>query len=165
MTRIIVISGFLIAFVAGAISGIAWTHRPAGGPEGDRRSRDSWIAKELSLTPDQQTQMKEIWSEMSGGHNDSRGKRDQVRRQRDEAIAALIPEASKAALDAIHQSYRQQMEELEAEGRKRFEKAVEKTKKILTAEQLKKCEELLTRGPGPGRGRDRPSTRPTTQKQ
>lgn len=164
MTRIIVISGFLIAFIAGAISGIAWTHHPRGGPQNDRPSRESWIASELSLTTEQQSQMKDIWSDMNAGHGDWRGKRDQLRRQRDDAIAALIPADDKPAFDAIQQKYRQQQDELDAEGRKRFEIAVEKTKKILTDEQLKKYEQLLARGPGTGRGRDRPSSRPTTQK-
>lgn len=160
MTRMIVITGFIIAFGAGLMSGIVWKSYGPGGHKPDKRDPQSWIAEQLGLNPEQQKQMKEIWSGF-GGRRDNWQKREQIRRERDEAIASLIRPEDMAAYDQILEAARQKTEALETEGKERFQEAVEKTKAILTEEQRKKYEELLSRGPGHGRdGRDRERDKP-----
>lgn len=172
MTRMIVTTGFIIAFCAGAMSWEAYkslaTSKPKDEPPPAARESDFW--RELKLTPEQQKQMKEIWSSMPRGGRESWSKRSQIYRERDEALAKLIRPEDKAAYDQILAETKQKQDALDAESRKAFEKLKEKTKAILTPEQRVKYEEMTSHGPGrdgPGRGRDRdrdrPSTRPTTR--
>ncbi len=152
MTKMIVITGFVIAFSAGLMSGIAWKGHPGARPHQGPESRESWIADQLKLSPEQQKQMKDIWSEV-GGRRESWDRRNQLRKERDEALASLIRPEDKPEYDRIIAESKQKQDAVEAEGKKAFQQAVEKTKAILNAEQLKKYEEVLSRGPG-GRGRD-----------
>lgn len=168
MTKLIVILGFAVAFVAGLAIGMrkqaaiapvqppiepttpqTREARPRGGGPG-------WLSSELKLTTQQQEQMRQIWSDMAsrGGrdHDDKRGK---ARRDRDEAIAALVarlPAEEKAAYEKIHRDYAEQNAALDKEMRSRFERAVERTKAMLTDEQKVKYEAIINRGPGPGPG-------------
>lgn len=156
MTKLVVIVGFLISFAAGMMLSHAWQGRPPvdrptpGAPGG----RESWLASQLNLTPDQQTKMKEIWQDSGkfGGRGDP-GKRAAIRREQDEQIAALIHPEDKTEYELIIKEHKDKLDALEADGRKAFSAAVEKTKAILSPDQLKKYEELMSR-PGP-EGRDR----------
>lgn len=179
MTRMIVITGFVIAFCAGAMSWEAYkslaTNKPKDEPP---PSRVSDFERELKLTPEQQKQMKEIWSSMPrGGGRESWGKRNQIYRERDEALAKLIRPEDKPAYDQVLADTKQKLDSLDAAGKKAFEQMKEKTRAILTPEQRVKYEEMMSHGPGfgrdgpgregPGRdnrGRDRPSTKPTETK-
>jgi Spy/CpxP family protein refolding chaperone len=183
MTRLIVITGFVIAFAAGLMAGIAWkgdtvvpaapgdanrTGSPTGNrPPGDRGGdRGSWIAQQLGLTPEQQQQMKQIWSEVSHrGGREARDKRGQIRREQEEAIAKLVREEDRPAYQKIIDDSKAKVEAIEADGKRSFEQAVAKTKAILSTDQLKKYEEILAKPPGPpdrDRNGDRATTQPTT---
>ncbi len=181
MTRLIVITGFIVAFTAGLMAGFAWkgnlisraapgdSPRPGFGG-GPGRDPGSWIAQQLDLTPEQQKQMKEIWSEVSHrGGGPARERRGQIRHEQEEAIAKLIHEQDKTAYQKIIDDAKVKADAIEADGRKSFEQAVAKTKSILSADQLKKYEAILAKAPGPpdrGPGGERgdrappPSTRP-----
>jgi Spy/CpxP family protein refolding chaperone len=163
MTRLIVITGFVVAFFAGVMSGVAWNWHGPQKPGDDRRGgRESWIADQLSLTPEQQKQMKDIWPDV-GRRGSGRDKRNQIRKEQDEAVAALVRPEDKPVYDKIILESRQKTEAIEADNRKAFQQAVEKTKAILTPEQRTKYEELLARLPGgPGR-ENREHDRPATQ--
>ena len=153
MTRLIVITGFLIAFTSGVMVGIVSKSGPGAGPgERDHGGPQSMLAAELKLSVDQQKQMKQIWTDVGfrGGH-DAREARGQIRRSQEEAIAALIHTEDLAKYDEIINEHKARLDALDAENKKNFQQAVEKTKAILSPEQLKKYEELLSRpGPGPG---------------
>lgn len=168
MTKLIVITGFIVAFAAGLMAGFAWKGNPVaaaapssssqpGANSGGPRGPGSWIAQQLSLTPDQQKQMKDIWSEVSHrGGREARDKRGQIRREQEEAIAKLVREEDKAAYQKIVDDAKAKIDALEAEGKRSFENAVIKTKAILNADQLKKYEGILSKPPGPpDRGPDR----------
>lgn len=165
MTRLIVITGFIVAFLAGLMAGVAWKGNPVVTSPGDslrpndrNNERGSWIAQQLSLTPEQQKQMREIWSEVTRrGGREMRERRAQIRREQEEAIARLVRDEDKAAYQKIIEDARTRTEALEAEGKKAFEQAVAKTKAILNADQLKKYEAILARPPerGPDRGTER----------
>lgn len=163
MTKMIVITGFIVAFSAGIMTGVAWKTRAPGDRPDNHRDPQSWIAEQLSLTPEQQAQMKEIWSGF-GGRREGWHKREQIRREKDEAIANLVRPEDMGAYDRILEAAKCKTDALDAEGKDTFQKAVEKTKGILNDEQRKKYEELLSRGPGHGRdGRERERDKPTTK--
>jgi Spy/CpxP family protein refolding chaperone len=164
LTRLIVVVGFLTAFVAGLMLGAMFRPLPSVAqplPPATRPDRESWLAQQLDLSPDQQQQMKQIWSDVSRRGRGPGDKRWQFRRERDEAIKALVPEGQKAAYDRIHADYEAKVDADEKENRAQFDRAVERTKALLTPDQQKKYEEILGRQGAGDRDRGRPSTRPT----
>jgi Spy/CpxP family protein refolding chaperone len=167
MAKIMLVIGFLIAFAAGLTVGLG-TRGPsiARGPEAGgpgpttrrtltttriSRSPGEWFASQLNLSPDQQQKMAKIWSEVARGSRQEMEKgRDDLRKQRDEAIVALIGPEKKPEYDQIRQNYRDEEEKLERKMRERFENAVKQTEAILNPEQQAKYKELLARHRPPG---------------
>ncbi len=173
MTKMFVITGFLIAFAAGLMTGVAWqSNYRAATEDRPRGDRNSWLVAELKLDENQQKQMKQIWMDVGNrGGRESRERRMQIRREQDEAIARLIHPEDLGAYDNVISEHKQKLDVLDAENKKSFQQAVEKTKAILSSEQLTKYEELLARpgsgpgGPGPeGRDHDRSASRPSERR-
>jgi Spy/CpxP family protein refolding chaperone len=169
MTKLIVIAGFVIAFGAGVVTGLRRSPQPVTttghGPTTQPRDRGprgggpggpvGMIARELQLTPEQITQMREIWSEVARlGGREQEEQRRQIRKERDEAIVALIRAEDRPAYEKLQKDTADRLAALEQGWRDAYQKAVEQTKPILTAEQRTKYEELITRGPF-DRDRDR----------
>ncbi len=174
MAKIMVVIGFLVAFAAGLTVGREMRPAPtlAGAPGEPRtrpthgptsrggRSPGGWFASQLNLTPDQRAKMDAIWSEVArAGRQEMDNRRDARRKQRDDAILALVGPDNKPAYDAILKDYHDQQRATEREMRSRFEKAVEETKAVLEPQQRVKYEQLLARHRPPERGGDRNPTR------
>lgn len=163
MTKQILLTVFL--FVVALTSGVFIGMNVHG--HGDRPPHErSWLTDELKLTPVQQDQMRAIWSEIAPGsgrrHDD---KRRQMTKERDDAVAALFAPDQKAAYDKVIEHYNQQMGEMNREREAASQRAVERTKAILTPEQRVKYERILAKGPfGPQRGRGGPTTGPATRR-
>jgi Spy/CpxP family protein refolding chaperone len=152
MTKVLLVLGFVVALGAGVIIGmelrqpaLATANVPVapasattrGGPGGMLTAR-------LGLSAEQQEQMKKIWSETAHrGGREADERRRQFRKERDEAIAALVRPEDKAKYDAAIQTYADRQAAMEKEWRSSFAAAVEKTKAILTPEQAKKYDEFL----------------------
>jgi Spy/CpxP family protein refolding chaperone len=167
MTKLVVIVGFIVAFSAGLMVGMGLhqhaateetspTTRPNGS--GGSGGRGSWIAQELDLTPQQQEALKKIWADSPDRsrreeHDDARR---QLRRERDEAILALVPDRSK--YDEIMRQYEEKTDALDDAMRKGFEEKVRLTKAHLTPEQNAKYDEMLKRRSRDW-GRDKETTR------
>jgi hypothetical protein len=174
MTRVVVILCFAMAFAAGLLVGRQTRQQVATGPGSgattrpDRPSRGGgpagWLERELGLNSKQRATLEKIWSQnplMSGRERDDR--RRQLRRERDEAIAALVPPEHYGKYDQILKHYFDQTDAIDREARAAFDEAVRQTKEILTSQQRAKYEELLKRHQPPdrdGRGsRDKDSDR------
>jgi Spy/CpxP family protein refolding chaperone len=174
MAKIMVVIGFLIAFAAGLAVGVEMRRpsvaqgpapveppvRTTGPSTRGSRSPGGWFERELKLSPEQRKKMDAIWSEVAkGGREEMDKERDALRKQRDEAILALVGTDNKGKYDDIQKNYRDQQQAMERKMRGRFEKAVEDTKLILDPEQREKYEQLLARHRPPdrdGRGRSGP---------
>ena len=153
-TKVLLIVAFGVTFAAGAAAGLL-VSRAGRRPRGP-----SWLATELGLTDQQREQMHEIWSEaMQTAGRERWEQRHALIQKRDEAIAALMTEAQRAEYDTILRDYDAKREELEAQRKRAFEQAVERTKQILTPEQAAKYEDLLETRRDRGRG-DRPGPPP-----
>jgi Spy/CpxP family protein refolding chaperone len=176
MTRAVVITGFLIAFAAGLVVGTR-VHPKVETPATRPVHRGGWLASDLNLTPQQQEEMKRIWSDTASGDRQGRDERRRdLARQRDEAIKAIVRPEDKQRYEEILRTYDTDSAALAREGRADFQKAVERTKQILTPDQRARYEEFLRRHDpsrerrrgdrehGPGR-RSGPhgSTRPASQ--
>ena len=164
MTKLVVIFGFIVAFVAGLIVGvnrpqqIASTNSVPGQPT-SRPSRESELDTLLNLRPEQKAELKKIWSEMADrGRKQHEDRRRELRRQREEKLEALLTPVQKATTQQVRQDYDEQTRALDREMRANFQKCVEATKALLDPDQRMKYEEWLEkrqwgRGPrGPGGG-------------
>lgn len=147
MTRTIIIVGFLCAFAAGFALNLGWSQSPPRADDRrDQSERGSWLAEQLNLNQDQQEKMKEIWSDAARrGNRQQWEHRRRLREERDQAIAALIPESNRAAYEQVLADYEQQTDALEAQWRQSFEQAVERTKALLSDEQRQTYEQILER--------------------
>lgn len=155
MTKAIVVIGFLVSFSAGLIVGMETRRTTTAAPTTRPSGRGSFITAELNLTPQQQEEMKKIWSDQSS-HNwrDQEDHRRQFRKERDEAIAALVPAGEKSKLDDISKKYSEHLATMDREMRDGFQKKVEATNAILTPEQRSKYAEFLRRHQWGGRERE-----------
>ena len=105
-TKVILAVTLVLVFAAGAVVGmvrqrvVIGTHPPA--------PRGSFLTKELNLTPDQQEQMRRIWSDLgpaSGRDREYWDKRREFQRQRDDAILPhAITILSRFALGGIQRT-------------------------------------------------------------
>lgn len=165
-TRLIVVIGFLCAFAAGFALDLGWKQHPSQQPASPpQRDPGSWLAEQLELTPEQQTKMKEIWSDTARrGNRQMWEQRRQLREQREAAIAALIRDEDRAAYERIQQEFRDKTAALEAQWRQSYEQAVEKTKALLNDEQRKKYEIFLENQRWDGRDDRRRDRGPSTSK-
>ena len=172
MTKIMVVIGFLVAFAAGLTVGLEMrrpgvvevveaapavvpaTTQSTTGPT-TRQGRSGWIVSQLKLTREQQKEMDRIWSAVArGGRDEMEKRRHQLRKDRDEAILALVKPEDKPKYDAILQKYEEDQRAAQREMRQRFENAVEETNKLLTDEQRAKYKAMLNRHRPPDRDRD-----------
>jgi hypothetical protein len=167
VTKVVVIFGFLMAFVAGLIVGV---NRPqhvvsnpgatGGGPPSTQPRRGPGeLDALLALRPEQKDAMRKIWSETADrGRKEIEKRRDDLRRERDEKTEALLSSDQKASIKQIREQYDQKREALDAEMRANFQKAVDATKGILDPDQRAKYEQWLERhdwGRGGRGGNDR----------
>ena len=136
MTRLIVVTGFIIAFGAGLMLGRVWGVAHPGAQGSPHGHMDSWFAQQLDLTPDQQVKMKQVWSDVSHRGGPQQGqKRAQLRHDQEQSIATLIHPDDKAAYDKFVADFKDRLDALDSDNRRAFQQAVEKTKQILTPEQ------------------------------
>src|SRR5450432_2513554 len=168
-TKLIVMLGFLVAFAAGIAVGVqnrvlivsksANVLNPTTRP-----NRHGWLVAELNLTPDQQQQLNQIWSDTAhrGNHEQGEDLRRQYRKERDGAISALIRPDDRGAYDEILKKFSDRTSALEQEWRGSYENAVEQTKQILTPQQRTKYEEILARNQWDRRAGDRATSRPAS---
>ncbi len=160
-TRALLSVAFVMALLAGGAVGVVGSRVLPGGddnasaaPQSPRsRERRSWLTDELNLSPEQEVQMKEIWSPMSrGGPRDHFEKYRAAERTRDDAVVALLTPEQKAQYDRIQTDHQSAIEQLAQERERSFQQAVEATKKILSEEQKKKYEQIMARRPKGDRG-------------
>jgi hypothetical protein len=147
MTRFVVIIGFLVAFAAGWVIGIEMRSSSlASSTPTTRPSRGSWLAAELKLSPQQTEELNKIWSETARrGRGEQDDRRRQFRKERDDAIGALIKPEDKEKFELIQKNFTDELATMDREMKESFAAAVEKTKAVLTPEQRTKYEELLAR--------------------
>lgn len=154
-TKLIVMTGFLIAFAAGIVTGMqGLTARPQEvriiPPTAATTTRQTrppgYFIEQLKLTPEQTQKWNKIWSELAdrGG----RGQQDrvgQLRQSRELKILALIPESSRGTYDQIQKEFTDGVDQIDKDFRDSYDDAVRKTKEILSDKQRTDYEAILKR--------------------
>jgi len=148
-TKVIILVSFALVFAAGAAVGMLMErsgHRPP------RRPGPFGGFSGLDLTPEQQEEVRLIWSEREEAEGPSMFERArQLEEEKRNAIIALMTEEQQVRYEEILQEHERKLNELSQERRKEFERKVELTKEILTEPQRKKFEELIEEGRNRGR--------------
>ena len=163
MVKFVVIFGFAVSFAAGLTVGMARhsdqtiASSPASPAAHPPTTQRGFLLAALNLTPDQQDQMKTIWADAGDrGRHDQTDRRNQCRKDRDDAVVALMSPEQKTQFDDVQKSYREKMDAIDQESRTEFQHKVDETMKILTPEQQAKYRELLAKRQAFDRGpRDR----------
>jgi len=156
--RLAVMLGFALSFAAGASVGLlASLPKPA---EADRPRHGPDLAKQLGLSDEQRSEMNRIWGEfVMSRDREFRDAKREIWQAKDEAIENLLTEPQREEYDAILAECDLRMADMDAQWRAVIDQAVEKTKAILTPEQIKKYEQFRAarhaRRPRGGRGRSR----------
>lgn len=153
--RIVFILCFAAAFAAGVGAGLAVSRR-------GRRGLPPHLVEELGLTAEQTEQVRAIWSEAGEAMRAAmKGQREALEQERDAATRALLTEEQVTRYEQVMKDFESKREAARAKAREIADKAVERTKEILTPEQKAKYEKLLERrgkrggprwGPGPPPG-------------
>lgn len=154
--KLVVIVGFLLAFVAGVVGGIVGSRRwlpPANATIPSTQSpttRRVNIMDELKLTQDQQDKWRKVHEAAFKEMNRERDERRTVlRQQRDEAVLALMGGQHKSEYDKIMADYVAAATQSDRERFKAFEKMQEQLRPqlqtFLTSEQWTKYEEIQAR--------------------
>ena len=135
--RVLLVIAMMLAFGAGAVIGI--------GRGKSSRHEESSLSKELKLSSEQETQIREIWSKMleCGPQEDER--REVARDKRDSDIAALLSAEQKEKYQKIQGDYQTEMHAIETQRDATFADAEAKTRALLTPEQAKKFDEMIHR--------------------
>jgi hypothetical protein len=161
-TKLIILTGFLIAFAAGLVTGMQ-NRTVAEGPKPPRAQTQpstrrvnppAYFIDQLKLTGDQREKWSQIWSDVArrGGREQEQRVR-QLRQKRDADILALIPEKDHATYSKILTDFTDGVEALDHEWRDAYDQAVQKTKEILTTGQRHDYEVILNRNSWGDRGR------------
>jgi Spy/CpxP family protein refolding chaperone len=135
--KILLGGSFIMVFCAGIAIGVLAksADRPAHEPP--------WLADELSLAPEQQTEMRETWNSVRERTRDFPSqRRRQLAEDRDQAVGDLLTGDQPDRYKEILETYKREKEELIREWKAPFEEAMEKTRQILSEEQFQKFEEL-----------------------
>jgi hypothetical protein len=169
-SKLTLLTTFVLALGAGLVVGMAAARRGAAAqmtPAAQPQQRGK-LAVALNLAPQQQEQMKAIWSTVMQGTNDRRKALD---KDRDDAINRLFTSQQKAEYDRIQAEYNAKSSDLKNDRQRHIDEAVEQTKKILNDAQRQKYEQMVKdrggRGGhhgfgtgGGGQGRNGPTTKP-----
>jgi Spy/CpxP family protein refolding chaperone len=144
--HVLIISLFSVALGTGIVVGMGMNRAPM--PHNDR----SWLADQLGLKPEQSEQMKVIWEGVRGSGKPRNDSRMQYRKERDDALQALLTPDQKAAYAKAVDHYNAEIAELNKQQETEFQAAVEQTKTILNEQQRASYDELLKKGfrGGPG---------------
>jgi Spy/CpxP family protein refolding chaperone len=129
-----------------------------------KAAHDDWLA-ELNLTADQREKMKAIWTEaMKATGGQEREKRDAARKERDEALRALVTGEQKERLEEVLSAYQKKMEAISQESGKARDEARERTRALLSESQRVQYDELWKKRmeshgrPRPEGGKGRPDS-------
>lgn len=152
-SKLTLVTTFALALGAGLVVGIAAAKRGAAAQiTPAQQSGRSKTAVDLNLTPQQEEQVKSVWSGVSQGPIKSINEnRKSLQKERDDAINRLFTSEQKAEYDRIQSEYATKSSNLSKERQQLIDAAVEQVKKVLNDTQRQKYEQMLKDRGGHGR--------------
>jgi Spy/CpxP family protein refolding chaperone len=157
--EILLIGLTVLALSAGVVAGLVAARLPGSSsaapvappppPPGNPLDRTP-LAEELGLTPQQRDQMRGIWEPLRGKVHETFEDAQDLQRQRDEDLVAMLNDEQKAKFAKISRDYADRFVELGRRRDKLFDDAVARTRQMLTPEQREKYEQILRQHRPPG---------------
>ena len=152
-----------LAMSAGVVAGLLASRLPsAAGPQSAATmpsapppaSFERTLADELNLRADQRESMRQIWEGVQEPLHKTFDDAQNLQKERDEAMVALLNDDQRVKFANISQDYANRFNALTKKRDGTFEEAVAKTKNMLDPDQRAKYEEILKthvrRGPPAG---------------
>ena len=164
-TEILIILVAALAMSAGVVAGLLASRLPAGANQSTGTTNanvtapppasfERTLADELALRDDQREHMRQIWEGVRERVHKTFDDAQNLQKERDEALVALLSDEQRVKFAKISQDYANRFGELTKRRDATFEEAVEKTKQMLDPQQRAKYEEILKahvrRGPPTG---------------
>jgi Spy/CpxP family protein refolding chaperone len=145
----------VLALSAGVVAGMLASRLPAGGTSTETPPPSPMaLSDELQLTPDQREQMRQIWEPVRSQVHARFTEADDLQRQRDQALVALLNDEQKAKFEKISKQFADKFAAINESREKTFQSAVDRTLAILDETQRAKYQSII---------RDRFPHLPTTQ--
>src|SRR5687768_713213 len=143
--EILIVLVAALAMSAGVVAGLLASRLPSAAGAGRQpaatnpalatapppASFERTLADELQLRPEQRESMREIWEGVRGKVHATFDAAQNLQRERDEALVALLNDEQRVKFAKISKDYANRFDALTKERDETFQKAVEKTKKIL----------------------------------
>jgi hypothetical protein len=114
----------------------------SGGATGVETSGSS-LSQELGLSSDQRDRMQQIWETVRDTGHDCQTKAQQLQKQRDDAVFAMLTDEQKAKYTQVTTECFGKIAQLNSTREAAFSKAVKETESILTDSQKKVYEQLI----------------------
>ena len=143
-SKIFIFLVFTIALGAGVTLGRMWERYQS---RSHCEKGPAFIAKELSLTDDQDVKMHAVWSKVLESHAQHRPRREAILKEKDDAIAGVLSAEQQAKFKTIVQDYDRKQGDIEQDRRTRRD-ALQKERDeaigaILAADQKPRFAELV----------------------
>jgi hypothetical protein len=130
----------ILALVAGVVTGTLGA-RVSASPA--NASGGSSLSAELGLSPEQRDQMQQIWEKVRTTAHQCQDQAQQLQKQRDDSVFALLTDEQKARYTQITTECVGKIQALNAEREAAFSAAVAQTKSMLNESQRQAYEQLI----------------------
>jgi Spy/CpxP family protein refolding chaperone len=142
--KIILIAASILALGAGVFAGMAVSRLPSGGaPIQTVVAEHLSIADELQLTDLQRDQLRSIWEGVRNNVHQSFDEAQEIQKERDAAVFAMLSDSQKARYAALTQQAAEQFAKLNTQRQQAFHQGVDQTKKILNDAQRKTYDRII----------------------
>jgi Na+-transporting NADH:ubiquinone oxidoreductase subunit NqrC len=150
--KIVMMMLFVLTLSSGLVAGMLVSRIPVKAS--DKSAPRSPLAEVLKLTDEQNEKMRKIWEGARNNVDECFQKAQDIQKNRDASVMAMLSEEQKAKFAKIQQDTADALSALKNQRDTMFQQAVSETKRILSNEQKDKYEEILQRrlGHGPGAG-------------
>jgi len=143
-TEVFLIILVIVALGAGVVTGVLARQLPLGAQKPLVETAGTLsLGDELQLSPEQRDQMKSIWEGVRWEVQDCYHEGESLQRERDRAIVALLDDRQKAEFEKMSSEFAARFTELTEKREQTFQRAVERTKKLLDDRQRGKYEAIL----------------------
>ncbi len=129
---VILVLMFALAAGAGVVAGKLSSRLPST-PE--MHVHQGTLTEMLHLTADQNARMQQIWEGVQSKSRDCMSQAQQVQREEEAALAAMLTDEQKSKLSEIRQKTKDKVTILEAQRNKAFTNAIDRTLDILNPDQ------------------------------
>ena len=143
--EVLLIGLTVLGLTAGLVGGMLVSRLPGSSEaELDQSSgQRSPLAESLQLTPRQSTQMRVIWEDVRAQIQSCYADADDINRQRDDAVLALLDARQKEQFEKLTKVYADKSAVVAARRNWAFAGAVEQTRQLLNDAQRRKYDEML----------------------